>query len=31
MIAFWVGMFAVVMLLMMCVEPRGGGYDEDQD
>jgi len=35
MIAFWVGMFAVVMLLLMCFEPRGGGYrelvDEDQD
>lgn len=26
MIAFWVGMFAVVMLLLMCFEPRGGGY-----
>ncbi len=23
MIAFWVGMFAVVMLLLMCFEPRG--------
>ncbi len=26
MIAFWIGMFAVVMLFLMCFEPRGGGY-----
>jgi len=37
MIAFWVGMFAVVMLLLTCFEPRKCSpckqdmSDEDQD